>query len=104
MEKITVSYTKNWDCEGYCTTQNITISEEMLNGFNAYLKSRREPVKKKITVSNAEAEILMYGKNISNLNRCLTLTQLSLLYQYLTKNNINCARLKTNRNTMLFVC
>ncbi len=43
-------------------------------------------------------------KIIENFNRCLTLTQLRLLYQFLTENKIDCSRIKTNRNTMLIVC
>ena len=103
MEKIIVSYTENWDCEGYHTTQNIKIPKEILRDFNGYLRAKREPVEKQHIFSYAEAEILMYGKIIENLNRCLTLTQLRLLYQFLVENNIDCSRIKTNRNTMLFV-
>lgn len=104
MEKITVSYTENWDCEGCHTTQNIKLPKEILRDFNGYLKTQREPIEKKHVKSYSEVEILMYGKIIENLNRCLTITQLRLLYQFLTENNIDCSRMKTNRNTMLVVC
>ena len=33
MEKIIVSYAENWDCEGYHTTQNIRLSENLLINF-----------------------------------------------------------------------
>ena len=104
MEKIIVSYTENWDCEGYHTTQNIRIPKEILRDFNGHLKALREPIQKKHLISYAEGEILMYGKIIENFNRCLTLTQLRLLYQFLMENKIDCSRMKTNRNTMLIVC
>lgn len=104
MEKIIVSYTENWDCEGYHTTQNIKLSKEILRDFNGHLKGIAEHIQRKRIKSYSEAEILMYGKIIENLNRCLTITQLRLLYQFLTENNIDCSRIKTNRNTMLFVC
>ena len=104
MAKIIVSYTENWDCEGYHTTQNIRIPKEVLRGFNGHLKAQREPIQKKHLISGAEMNIVMYGKPIENLNRCLTLTQLRMLYSFLNGNNIDCSRVKTDRNTMLFVC
>jgi hypothetical protein len=103
MENIKVSYNKNWDCEGYCTTQNIKLSKDLLNRFNIFLADCRKPIEKKHLITNAEMELLVYGKNIENLNRCLYLTQLKLLYQFLTQNHIDCSRVKTDRNTMLIV-
>ena len=104
MTKIIVSYTENWDCEGYHTTQNIKLPKEILRDFNGYLRAKREPIQKKHLISSADADILMYGKIIENLNRCLTQTQLRMLYSFLNGNNIDCSRIKTDRNTMLFVC
>lgn len=103
LNHIIVSYNENWDCGGYHTTQNIKLSKHLLNRFNIFLTDYRKPIEKKITISNTEMELLMYGKNIDNLNRCLTLTQLRLLYQFLMENNIDCNRIKLNRNTMLIV-
>ena len=103
MEKIKVNYTQNWDCEGYHTTQNIKISKTLLNKFNIFLNDIRKPIEKKYCITSAEMYLLTYGKNIDNLNRCLHLTQLQLLYQFLIKNNIDCSRVKTDRNTMLII-
>ena len=103
MEKIIVSYTKNWDCEGYCTTQNIKLPKEILMDFNGYLRAKREPIQRKRLISNADADILMYGKPIENLSRCLTQTQLSMLLGFLYGKNIDYSRIIPCRNTMLFV-
>ena len=103
MEDIKVSYNKNWDCEGCHTTQNIRLSENLLQRFNIFLADCRKPIEKKYLITNEEMKLLAYGKNVINLNRCLNLTQLRLLYQFLTQNNIDCSRVKTDRNTMLIV-
>lgn len=103
MENIKVSYNENWDCEGYHTTQNIKLSKNLLDSFNIFLADCRKPIEKKYLISNEEMKLLAYGKNVVNLNRCLNLTQLRLLYQFLTQNNIDCSRVKTDRNTMLIV-
>ena len=100
MENIKVSYNKNWDCEGCHTTQNIRLSENLLQRFNIFLADCRKPIERKCLITNAEMD---YGKNIENLNRCLNITQLRLLYQFLTQNHIDCNRVKTNRNTMLII-
>ena len=102
-EKITVSYNSNWDCEGHHTTQNIKLPKKIFNIFNDYLSAYRKTIQNNHIISSAEADILMYGKAVINLNRCLTLTQLRLLYQFLSENKIDCSRLKTNRNTMINV-
>ena len=104
MAKIIVSYTENWDCEGYHTTQNIKLPKEILRDFNGYLRACIEPIKKKHVITNEEMNLVMYGHPIDNLNRCLHLTQLRMLYSFLNGNNIDCSRIKTDRNTMLFVC
>ena len=103
MENIKVSYNENWDCEGYHTTQNIKLSKNLLDKFNIFLADCRNPIKKKYLITNAEMELLAYGHNVDDLNRCLHLTQLRLLYQFLKNNNIDCNRVKTDRNTMLIV-
>ena len=103
MENIKVSYNENWDCEGYHTTQNIRLSENLLQRFNIFLADCRKPIERKRLITNAEMDLLAYGKNIENLNKCLHITQLHLLYQFLTQNHIDCNRVKTNRNTMLII-
>ena len=103
MENIKVTYTQNWDCEGYHTTQNIKISKELLDKFSAFVSVCREPIMKKHIISNAEMDLLAYGKIVSNLERCLTHTQLLLLYRFLYNEGIDCSRIKTDRNTMLIV-
>ena len=103
MENIKVSYNKNLDCEGCHTTQNIRLSENLLQRFNIFLADCRKPIERKCLITNAEMDLLAYGKNIENLNRCLNITQLRLLYQFLTQNHIDCSRVKTNRNTMLII-
>ena len=105
MENIKVSYTQNWDCEGYHTTQNIKISKNLLEKFNDFLAACRKNIdtEKKHLFTSGEMEMLVYGKNVDNLNRCLTLTQLRLLYQFFTNYGIDCSRVKTDRNTMLIV-
>ena len=103
MENIKVSYNENWDCEGYHTTQNIRLSENLLQRFNIFLADCRKPIERKRLITNAEMDLLAYGKNIENLNRCLHITQLHLLYQFLTQNHIDCRRVKTDRNTMLII-
>ena len=103
MENIKVSYNENWDCEGYHTTQNIRLSENMLQRFNIFLADCRKIVEGRRLLTNSEMELLTYGKNVENLNRCLHLTQLRLLYQFLMQNHIDCSRVKTDRNTMLVV-
>lgn len=103
MKNIKVSYNENWDCDWYHTTQNIKISKGLLDKFNLFLAEYRKPLEEKVLKTNAEMEILMYGKEIENLNRCLHLTQLRLLYYFLETNYIDCSRIKTNRNTMLIV-
>ena len=103
MENIKVSYNENWDCEGYHTTQNIKLSENMLQRFNIFLADCRKLADKKHLRTSEEMNILIYGKNVENLNRCLHLTQLRLLYQFLMQNHIDCSRVKTDRNTMLIV-
>ena len=104
MENIKVSYNENWDCEGYHTTQNIKLSKNLLDRFNIFLADCRKPIEKKHLITNAEMELLAYGKNIDNLNRYLHLTQLRLFYQFLMQNHIDCSRVKTDRNTMLIIC
>ena len=103
MGNIKVSYNENWDCEGYHTTQNIKLSENMLQRFNIFLADCRKLADKKHLRTSEEMNILIYGKNVENLNRCLHLTQLRLLYQFLMQNHIDCSRVKTDRNTMLVV-
>ena len=103
MENIKVSYNKNWDCEGRCTTQNIRLSENLLQRFNIFLADCRKPIENKHLITSEEMKLLAYGKNVENLNKCLHLTQLRLLYQFLTQNHIDCSRVKTNRNTMLII-
>lgn len=101
MKKIKVNYKQNWDYEGYHTTQNIKLSKNLLDRFNIFLADCRKLIEKKHLITNAEMELLVYGKNVDNLNRCLHLTQLRLLYQFLMQNHIDCSRVKTDRNTML---
>ena len=103
MENIKVSYNKNSDCEGYHTTQNIRLSENLLQKFNIFLTDCRKPIERKRLITSEEMKLLAYGKNIENLNRCLHLTQLRLLDQFLTQSHIDCNRVKTNRNTMLII-
>ena len=103
MKNIKVSYIENWDCEGYHTTQNIRLSENLLKRFNYFLSDCRKPIEHKRLITSAEMDLLAYGKNIENINRCLTITQLHLLYQFLTQNQIECNRIKTDRNTMLII-
>ena len=103
MENIKVSYNENWDCEGYHTTQNIRLSENMLQRFNIFLADCRKIVEGRRLLTSEEMNLLAYGKNVENLNRCLHLTQLRLLYQFLMQNHIDCSRVKTDRNTMLVV-
>ena len=103
MENIKVTYTQNWDCEGYHTTQNIKISKELLDKFSAFVTVCREPIKKKHLITNAEMDLLAYGKIIDNLKKCLTHTQLLLLIYFLNTEGVDCSRIKINRNTMLIV-
>ena len=103
MENIKVSYNKNRDCEGRRTTQNIRLSENLLQRFNIFLADCRKPIENKHLITSEEMKLLAYGKNVENLNKCLHLTQLRLLYQFLTQNHIDCNRVKTNRNTMLII-
>lgn len=103
MKNIRVSYNENWDCEGYHTTQTIKIPKELLDGFNKFLEECRKPIEGKYIKTNAEMSLIMFGKQINNLERCLHLTQLRLLVQYLKDNGIDCNRVKTDRNTMLVV-
>ena len=103
MENIKVSYIENWDCEGYHTTQNIKLSENLLKRFNNFLADCRKPIEHKRIITSAEMDLLAYGKNIENINRCLTIIQLHLLYQFLIQNHIECNRIKTDRNTMLII-
>lgn len=105
MENIKVSYTQNWDCDGHHTTQNIKISKNLLEKFNDFLAACRKNIdtEKKHSITSEEMNMLMYGKNVVNLNRCLTLTQLRLLYQFFINYGIDCSRVKTDRNTMLIV-
>jgi hypothetical protein len=105
MENIKVSYNENWDCEGFHTTQNIKMSKGLLEKFNDFLAACRKNIdtEKKHLFTSREMEMFMYGKNVVNLNRCLTLTQLRLLYQFLINNGIDCSRVKTDRNTMLVI-
>lgn len=103
MENIKVSYIENWDCEGYHTTQNIRLSENLLKRFNCFLADCRKLVENKRLITSAEMDLLAYGKNIENVNKCLNLTQLYLLCEFLTQNHIECNRIKTDRNTMLII-
>ena len=104
MENIIVSYQKNWDSDGFCTTQNITLSEDLMLQFNQYLTEIRKPLLEKNCYSSEEMQMLCYGMDTEkNQKRCLTLTQLRLLYQFLKDQQINCSRLKTDRNTMLII-
>ena len=103
MENIKVNYKENWDCEGYHTTQTITLSKELLKEFNNFLVDCRKQIEQKKLKTSVEMYLLTYGRNVENLNRCLRLTQLRLFYQFLKENNIDCSRVKTDRNTMLVV-
>ena len=103
MGNIKVSYTENWDCEGYHTTQNIRLSKDLFKRLNYFISGRRKPIEHKKIITSAEIDLLAYGKNIENVNRCLTITQLHLLYQFLAQNHIDCSRIKTDRNTMLII-
>lgn len=104
MENIKVNYMQNWDCNGYHTTQNVTVSENILIRFNDYLNDCRKLIQKKHLYSNEDMKILYYGTDIRrNQKECLHLTQLSLLYQFLIQNHVDCNRLKTDRNTMLII-
>ena len=103
MENIKVSYNENWDCEGYHTTQNIKVSKELFDKFNIFLESNRESIVRKNLISSDEMNLMVFGRKIDRLNKCLTLTQLRLLYQFLMENKIDCNRVKTDRNTMLIV-
>ena len=103
MEHIKVSYNEHRDCEGYHTTQNIRLSDNLLQRFNIFLADCRKPLERKRLITNAEMDLLAYGMNIENLNKCLHITQLRLLYQFLTQNHIDCRRVKTDRNTMLII-
>lgn len=62
MENIKVSYTQNWDCEGYHTTPNIRLSTDLFTKFNAFLTECRKPIESKTLKSNSEMKLLMYGK------------------------------------------
>lgn len=103
MEKITVSYRHNWDCEGHYTTQNIKISKELLNEFNKYLTEQRNYLQGKSVITHEEMGILTYAKEVKNLERCLTLTQLKFLWIFLMEKKIDNSRVIPNRNTMLIV-
>lgn len=103
MKEIKVAYKENWDCEGYHTTQTIKMSKELLDGFNKFLDDCRKPIEAKRIKTSEEMNLIMYGKQVDNLERCLRLTQLRLLVQYLKDNGISCNRVKTDRNTMLVV-
>lgn len=103
MKNIKVTYTQDWDCDGCHTTQNIRISKELLDMFNAFVVVCREPIMKKHTITGCEMNLLAYGKIVNNLNRCLTHTQLTLLLCFLESESIDCSRVKTDRNTMLIV-
>ena len=103
MENIKVNYRQNWDTQGYHTTQNIKISKNLLSRFNIFLEDVRKSIENKCSITSEEMYLLKYGKNIEALNKCLSFTQLRLLYKFLMENNINCSRVKTDRNTMLIV-
>lgn len=103
MENIKINYKQNWDSEGYHTTQNVKLSKDLFNRFNIFLENYRKPFENKHYITSEEIKLLAYAKNINNLNRCIHLTQLKLLYQFLKENNINCDRLKIDRNTMLII-
>ena len=100
-EKISVNYLQDWDCEGYHTTQNITVSRRLLDLFASYVTTCREPILNKRIITNAEADLFMYGEIVNNLDRCLTHTQLLLLVSFLSAEGIDCTRIKTDRNTLL---
>lgn len=101
MENIKVSYNENWDFEGYHTTQNIRMSKDLLKKFNEYITVIREPIKKKSLVTSAEMDLICFGGNVIDLGKCLTHTQLMLLYDFLRSEGIDCSRIKVDRNTML---
>ena len=42
MENIKVSYIGNWDCEGYHTTQNIRLSEDLFKRLNKFACIRKK--------------------------------------------------------------
>ena len=103
MERITVSYRRSWDCEGYFTTQSVKISQSLLDKFNLFLAEQRKVLQNKRVWSCSEMDILMYAKDVTNPNRCLTLTQLEFLHLFLHLEGIDTDRLIPGRNTMLII-
>ena len=103
MEKIIVSYSESWDCEGYHTTQNVKISKSLFDRFNLFLADCRKLIEKKYLITNEEMNLLLYGHEVKNLDRCLHLTQLDLLYEFLNQNHIECKRIKRDRNTLIII-
>ena len=104
MNKIIVSYNSKHDVGGYHTTQNIKISKDMLDDFNYYLKHYLKSIEEKQDKTSWDMRILLYGKPIINLKRCLTITQLRLLYMFLKGKGFNTDRIKLDRNTMIIIC
>lgn len=107
MSAIKVSYTENWDCEGYHTTQNIKIPKEVVLQFNDYaMTCVKKAQANKGNCCYGEQQIALYVRPVKDMlekGRCLHLTELQLLYKFLQMQGYDCKRIKTNRNTMLYM-
>jgi hypothetical protein len=106
MEKIIVSYQKEWGRDGACYTQTVKIShdlflslatkiqDEIQGGFSHYCDYAFRDMLK--------AECYLQPLDTKEKKHFLTLTQLRFIYLYL-RYSCDTARLKLDRNTILEV-
>lgn len=100
-----IDYKRNYDENGYCYNQTITINEKMARNFNDFANNERERIAKAKNLDwlDEKEKNNHYLQNVKNgLNFC-NLTTLHFFIRFLNLENQDTKRVKSDRNTILQV-
>lgn len=98
MEKLKVSYQKEWSSEGTVYDQKVKVSKSVLTQINEEIMKAKENKVHELFFNNHDYIYLNELKEGSNFT---TLTTARIVKNELSKMNIDTKRFKTDRNTII---